>query len=228
MPPQQRRIRIFYSYAAPDEPLLGTLREHLTILEREFVDSWHRGAVLAGKDFLEETRKELACSDIALLLLSSSFLSSKDLFEEMEHCLDRQSRGEIRVLPILLRPTTIPDVLSKLALLPENGRAITSWPRQDEAWLTVDQGIRAVIDDLRKDLGSEPYCSKRQTEQHEKDLLQFLYEQREAIAVQGGDLTALDAQILSIRRNIRRGPQLNEGEFLEIRALSTRSHGRKR
>ena len=46
-------------------------------------------------------------------------------------------------------PTDLRDTpFSVLQFLPTNGKAITTWQNRDEAWLTVANGIRTVIEDL--------------------------------------------------------------------------------
>jgi len=37
-------------------------------------------------------------------------------------------------------------MLAKLAALPVNWRAVTSWPNRDEAWTDVAQGIRRAVE----------------------------------------------------------------------------------
>ena len=67
----------------------------------------------------------------------------------MEQALERHRRGEVRAIPILLRPTDWQITpLGKLQALPKNGKPITTWSNQDDAYLDVARGIRAVVETL--------------------------------------------------------------------------------
>ena len=61
----------------------------------------------------------------------------------------RHERGEVRLIPILLRPclwNTSP--LSKLQDLPSNGQPVTAWANREAAWLDVVQTLNHMVDHL--------------------------------------------------------------------------------
>jgi len=83
---------------------------------------------------------------LILLLLSPDYLASDTCYQEMLNALERQQRGEVRVLPILLRPCdrSAPP-LATVRCLPGNGQAVTSWDNQEQAFLDIAQEIRQLI-----------------------------------------------------------------------------------
>lgn len=61
----------------------------------------------------------------------------------MKQALERHERGEVRLVPILLRPClwkTSP--LGNLQVLPGNGQPVTTWANREAAWLNVVQNLR--------------------------------------------------------------------------------------
>src|SRR5262249_3499530 len=102
---------------------------------------------------------------LILLLLSPDYLATDTCYQEMLDALERQQRGEVRVLPILLRPCdrSAPP-LATVSCLPSNGQAVTSWADQDAAFHDIVQDIRQTLD--------LPYASPRSTrEQKNRALL---------------------------------------------------------
>jgi hypothetical protein len=53
------------------------------------------------------------------------------------------------VIPIILRPVDWRTAsFGRLQALPRDGRPVTRWPDQDEAFLDVAHGLRAVAEEL--------------------------------------------------------------------------------
>jgi hypothetical protein len=67
----------------------------------------------------------------------------------MKRALERQNMNEACVIPILVRPVDWEKVpFGHLKVLPMDGKPITKWSNQDEAFTDVAQGIRRAIEDL--------------------------------------------------------------------------------
>lgn len=65
----------------------------------------------------------------------------------MNRALKMHKDGTAQVVPIIVRPSDWHAApFGKLQALPRDGKAITSWPNQDEAWLDVARGIRRTIE----------------------------------------------------------------------------------
>jgi hypothetical protein len=142
-------VRTFLSYSHQDEALLRQLMKHLKPLEYQgIVQAWHDRRIAAGTMFDNEIDRELDQADLILLLISPDFVSSEYCWgKELARAMARHEGGEARVIPVILRPVDWRgSPFGKLLALPTDGRPITTWPDQDEAFLDVVRGIRASIE----------------------------------------------------------------------------------
>ena len=92
--------------------------------------------------------KRLESSGLFLLLVSPDFLASDYCMErEMERALERHRSGDARVVPIIVEPcdwTSTP--LRDLKALPQNGKPISDWTNENNAFLDIVQELRRVLD----------------------------------------------------------------------------------
>jgi hypothetical protein len=90
---------------------------------------------------------ELESAHLILLLLSADFLASEYCFGvEVQRALARLKRGEVKVVPILLKPCLWEESrFSELQLIPRDAKAIASSAAPDEAFRNVASEIRALI-----------------------------------------------------------------------------------
>jgi hypothetical protein len=139
---------LFFSYSHIDERLRDQLEVHLAQLKRDgLIDAWHDRRILAGSNLDDSISEQLESADIVLLLVSPDFINSDYCYShEMTRALERHERKEVRVIPVILRScdwTSSP--LGKLLAFPTDGRAVTSWPNQDEAFTDVAKAIRKAV-----------------------------------------------------------------------------------
>jgi hypothetical protein len=79
----------------------------------------------------------------------------------MNRAMQKQASKEARVIPIILRPCDWQDApFGKLQALPRDGKPITTWSNQDEAWMGVVSGLRQVCHEIRQVqvAGIRVYC----------------------------------------------------------------------
>jgi tetratricopeptide (TPR) repeat protein len=144
-------VRLFCSYAHEDDRLRKKLLKHLSPLLLEGrIQAWHDRLIKPGQDWEGEIDDNLLSADIILLLLSASFTSSRYCTgKEMRVALERARKGEIRLLPIVLRPIDWQGLeVARFQALPKDGKPITSWSNRDEAFKNVAVGVRQVVNDL--------------------------------------------------------------------------------
>jgi hypothetical protein len=156
---QAEPIKVFISYAPQDEEHLVELEKHLALLRKEgLIETWHARKVAAGDDWRGTMDVELESARIILLLVSSDFIASDYCFDlEMEKALGRHARGGTNVIPIIIRPCYWRNyALAKLAPIPRNGRAVTTWPNRDEAWEDVALGVRDAVEIVRRESKATP------------------------------------------------------------------------
>lgn len=146
-------LEVFYSYTHKDSELRQELETHLSLLRRQkLISSWYDREIEAGKEFSGEINAHLNTAHIILLLISPSFMASDYCYDqEMARAMERHEAGDARVVPVILRPTDWHSApFGKLMALPRDGKAITTWPDKDVAFLDVAKGIRTLVQKLTK------------------------------------------------------------------------------
>ena len=112
------------------------------------IDNWHDRQISAGNEWANEIDEHLNTACIILLLISADFLASDYCYDvEMKRALERDTAGEARVIPVILRSVDWQNAsFGKLQALPKDGTPVTSWNNQDEAFTDIARGIRAAIE----------------------------------------------------------------------------------
>ncbi len=156
-------MEVFFSYAHEDEALRDELAKHLKLLERQgVIKAWHDRQITAGEEWKSAIDSHLESANIILLLVSADFLASDYCYDiELKRALERHDRHEARVIPVILRSVDWHgSPFGKLAALPKDGKAITSWQNEDEAFTNVVKGLRRVIDNLQSTATDSPSATK--------------------------------------------------------------------
>lgn len=146
-----RPVNVFVSYSHKDEKYMLELHEALSPLRRRnLIKEWYDGKIASGDEFGQEIFQHLSMSDIILLLLSPSYVSSDYCWDkEMKAAFDLHRRRDVRVVGIVVRPVHLHGLeLSHHKLLPKSGKAVQLWHPKSQAWENVCAGIEQVIDDL--------------------------------------------------------------------------------
>jgi tetratricopeptide (TPR) repeat protein len=155
-------FEIFYSYAHKDEKQRDELDKHLYNLQRQgLITEWYDRDISAGTEWEHEIDTHLNSAHVILLLISPDFMASKYCYSiEMKRALERHKAGEVRVIPIILRPVDWQGApFSKLQALPKNAKAVTRWRNQDEAFVDIATGIRKSLKKLRVTLSENTALS---------------------------------------------------------------------
>jgi internalin A len=148
-----RSVRVAFSYSHKDEELRDRLETHLKFLQRQgFIATWHDRKIMAGDTWKDAIDDNFKRADLILLLVSADFIASDYCYQiEMRTALEREVRRETAVIPVILRACNWENApFGKLRALPNDGKAVTSWANQDEAWSDVSAGIQKVVEDLRR------------------------------------------------------------------------------
>ncbi|TWB56132.1 toll/interleukin-1 receptor domain-containing protein [Nitrospirillum viridazoti] len=144
--------RVFCSYSHADEALRKRLDVHLVPYKRQGVTVWNDREMLAGDQLDETIRQELAVADVILLLLSPDFIASPYCYDvEMQRAIERNQKGECRVIPVILRPCAwLSTPLKSLLAVPKDGKPVTQWPDED-----------LVLHDVATEIGKALAAPKR-------------------------------------------------------------------
>src|SRR5947207_2603793 len=99
-------VAVFISYAEKDKELLESLRSQLNAYQLQgLMTIWDGSKVEPGREIEQEILDHLNTAEIILLLISPSFLGSDRCLQQMQHAMRRRAIREIRVIPVLVRPT---------------------------------------------------------------------------------------------------------------------------
>jgi TIR domain len=171
-------VRVFISYSHKDEDLRDKLNAHLSILcWEEVISSWYDRQVSAGMEWDHKIKAELEASDIILLLVSPDFMASKYCREiEIPIALRRHEAQQACVIPIILRPFDwVSAPFAKLQAFPKDAKPVTTWANQDEAFVSIAQGIRAAAQQIQ-------VYRKQQAEQKQLIRSQYLQKVEEVLS----------------------------------------------
>lgn len=139
---------IFFSYSHADEDLRDHLEKHLSMLKRQgVITAWHDRRITAGSHIDYAISRELELADVVLLLVSPDFLASDYCYDvEMTRAMERHAAGNCRVIPVILRHCDWHSAsFGKLLATPKDGKPVKSFPDLDEAFLQVEQAIKAAL-----------------------------------------------------------------------------------
>ena len=152
---------LFISYSHSDKKLYDLFAQHLKPLQYEgLISPWSDREIMPGAEFDKEITSQLNKAAIILLLVSPAFVASKYCWGiEMTRAMARHEAGTARVIPIILRPVDWHNCpFGKLLALPTDGKPVTSWAHQDEAFLDIVKSIRSLV---TKPIESHPKAASK-------------------------------------------------------------------
>jgi TIR domain-containing protein len=144
-----KKLKVFLSYAHEDEEMKNQLDKFLVNLKRSgSIEVWQDRELLAGAEWDESIKNELAAADIILLLISVDFNASNYIWnKELAIAMQRHENGEARVIPIILRNCEWTDMpYAKLQALPANGKPVSEYTDKDKAYTEIAKEIRRVVE----------------------------------------------------------------------------------
>lgn len=140
-------LRVFISYSHRDGGILERLRVHLAMLEREGeVETWDDRDIRAGDQIDQTIESAHDNSTVFIPIVSPDFLASSYCYEqEMTTALDKASRGEMTVFPIIAEPCDwLASPLKQFKAAPKNGKPISEWANVNNAYLDIVQELRRL------------------------------------------------------------------------------------
>jgi len=215
---------LFVSYSHRDAGAIEQLRRFLRPLEREQgIAWWDDSRIEEGRDWAAEIAQALDAATAAVLLISQDFIGSEFITRtELPHLLARAEAGELTILPVFLNHSTVeltPYSYVDLRSGAERRVKLTKYqgfgsPDKPLAELKKPQREK-VCKELARRLSrlageEEPGAAVCELSQALVDA----YRQKEELVTAGRDTTAIDGEILALRRRIREGGQLKAGDFL--------------
>jgi hypothetical protein len=140
--------KVFVSYSHADAETHRQLVLHLQPLCRTGqIEIWHDQLIKPGDEWESEIWSKFDMADVILLLISADFVNSEFCYQkELTRALERHSKGEAKLIPIIARNCLWHDLpFGKLQALPDKGVAIMSHSNMDDALTSVANGIQKVL-----------------------------------------------------------------------------------
>ncbi|HRV92723.1 MAG TPA: toll/interleukin-1 receptor domain-containing protein, partial [Anaerolineae bacterium] len=126
---------VFISYHHRDELFKERLLSHLSVLEHSgLLNAWSDDKIAAGANWTAEITQVISRAQVAILLISSNFLSSDfTLQREVPTLLERRLKEGIRIYPIILKPCAWQRVewLARIQVRPKGGKPLTSFDEDE-------------------------------------------------------------------------------------------------
>jgi len=144
--------KVFISYSHKDEAEKEALLSHLGVLQQGgLIELWSDDRIIAGVDWKQEIRTELAQAHVVILLITANFLNSDFIRgREIVPVLERREREGLIVLPVIAKACAWKTVswLSGMAVRPRNGRPVWSdaGVHQDEDLMTIAEEVAQIVD----------------------------------------------------------------------------------
>jgi hypothetical protein len=150
LPKANETIPIYCSYAKRDQKFYDTLKTHLSImLQQGLIRIWGTED-LSGGSTQETVLEQLRMARIVLLFVSPNFLKL-ERYAELNLALALREQGAVRVIPIILRRTAgwKETPFERFSSLPREKEAVSLWSDRDEAFYSIAQDIRTVVEEER-------------------------------------------------------------------------------
>lgn len=146
--PKGGAIKVVCLYEPTDSRFFRQLELHLTVWTRnELITLWHPQRITPGVSVAEAYRSMTSDAEIVIVLVSPDFLAHETDMPWFQAAFDRWKRGEVQLLPILVRPTLLDGTkLSLLQRLPRSGHAISLSKNADETWVEVMQDLKTAFE----------------------------------------------------------------------------------
>ncbi|MCU0290211.1 MAG: toll/interleukin-1 receptor domain-containing protein, partial [Acidobacteria bacterium] len=142
--------KIFISYSHCDAKWKDLLVKHLNILELEEPFSvWEDCKIQSGQFWKVEIEKALKEADIAILMVSVDFLTSKFIIgQEVPFILERRQTAGLKLIPLIVKPCAWERIswLSDIQVFPKNGTPLSLHPKKK-----IDSILSELINEIGKD-----------------------------------------------------------------------------
>jgi len=122
------------------------------VLERQgTADVWDTSDLPVGADSTKEIEKAVSDSDVAVLLISPSFLASDFIVkQELPALLDRRHKEGLAVIPVMVRPSmwsALPEIAElQFANDPPKPLSLASEEERDAAYVLISQRIADIVE----------------------------------------------------------------------------------
>lgn len=138
---------VFISYSHKDEDWKDRLVTHLHVLQmQDMINVWDDRRIEIGDDWRPEIENAINRASIVILMISANFLTSKFILDkEVPKFLERRSKGDLRVVPLIVKPCAWKQVewLSEI-----QGRPKDNYPLSSGSEHQIDVNLAALAEEI--------------------------------------------------------------------------------
>jgi hypothetical protein len=136
--------QIVWVFASDDEATARELLRFAAVLEGQgLIKNWSALDVPPGQPSLVQLDERARSADVVMILVSPALLEGPDHWRMALDAARLNQRA--RVVPVLLRSTTLPPELVPLQTLPLDGDPILARLNRDDAFLEVIQRLQEIV-----------------------------------------------------------------------------------
>jgi nucleoside phosphorylase len=141
------RIEVFIAFDQEDVTYLRELKNQLKPLEMQgLITTWDATQILGGVNREQAISDHLKTASIILLLVSASFLASREAYKLIKQAVAKNAPPEVFVVPILLHDVYWEGSdIGALEPYPKNRKPVSSWQNRNAAYLDVVKGVREIV-----------------------------------------------------------------------------------
>lgn len=180
-------VNVFYSYSHKDQSHREGLEKHLKMLVRnKCIEQWYDSNIIPGSKYQKDIDKKLESADVVIFLVTANWLGSDACVDEWNRSKEfAKFQPNKRLVPIIASKCAWKDFddMADMLALPEDGREVSSWSSKDSAWSNVYEGIKSVVEEVKKNFKLVPdfeeelknieFCSANQKEIFLDDVFVF-------------------------------------------------------
>jgi len=141
--------RIFISYSHENEGFKKEFRKMIAPLERKGDwKVWDDRYILPGEVWNPKIMKHLSEANVIVLLLTSSFFNSDYIYNiELTRAVERHEAGNALLISVIVSACMWEETpLSRVQMVPIDGKPIDQHPNPSEIWKSVAQSIKDAVD----------------------------------------------------------------------------------
>ncbi len=124
------------------------LRKHVTpLLRGRLARWWSLDQISPGEEVSGAIKEKVREADVVLVLVSPDLLADEETMTQVDEAM----RASKRVVPVLTRPAVWKlTPLAHLQHVPRNGRPISTWRDEDQAWAEVANSLRHLLSSMKR------------------------------------------------------------------------------
>ena len=154
-------INIFISYANADEAYKNDLKMFTVQMRRNGdIGTWDDREILPGEIWDKKIKGALNTAHVIILMVSPAFIASDYCFDtEVKRAMERHQdpNDPAVVVPIIARPCDWKTTdFAALQALPRNAKPISKWESKDEAFMSIVEDLRRLIQHLQTKVKDNP------------------------------------------------------------------------